>query len=140
MDSQCGGTASDEDEDTLHEWEDADKHSHTVPTEVYNALQAPFRGQSNFGTQHKYLLSLFHDTPEFSQTLDTEKTCKRNVRTILTCKYDSTVKTNVAFQKINTGKLLNKVISCASVPDDVKLKLTEKSTAENCKEWRRQYI
>ncbi|KAK3282333.1 hypothetical protein CYMTET_9924 [Cymbomonas tetramitiformis] len=92
------------------EWKDSDGKTHEVPQAVFNALKAPYRGQSGFGLQHQYVLSQFFDVAEYKLTLHPEKCCENNVRTSLVCKHDPAVKTNVAYQKINTGKLLNKLV------------------------------
>ena len=129
---------SEMDEETVN-WKDSHGTVHSVPQDVFSALEAPYRGQAGFGSQHKFLLSLFHDIPEYHQTLHPKKTCAQNVRTTLVCKYDETLKTNIAFQKINSGKLLNRVLECEKVPDEDKLKLTKKCTAAHGKKWLEQY-
>ncbi|KAK3258610.1 hypothetical protein CYMTET_32353 [Cymbomonas tetramitiformis] len=121
------------------EWKDSDGKTHEVPQAVFNALKAPYRGQSGFGLQHQYVLSQFFDVAEYKLTLHPEKCCENNVRTSLVCKHDPAVKTNVAYHKINTGKLLNKLVDSARVPDEIKLKLCEKSTAEHANTWRKTY-
>ncbi|KAK3238008.1 hypothetical protein CYMTET_51945 [Cymbomonas tetramitiformis] len=125
--------------ETCFDWKDATCTVHRVPKDVLDALKTPYRGQSNFGMQHKFLLSLFNDVPEYQQTLHPTKNCAQNVRTTLVCKYDETVKTNVAYQKIDSGKLLNKILSCSNVPDEDKVRLTEKCTAAEGKRWRAGY-
>ncbi|KAK3285281.1 hypothetical protein CYMTET_7103 [Cymbomonas tetramitiformis] len=125
--------------ETCYDWKDASCVVHRVPEDILEALKEPFRGQSNFGPQHKFLLSLFNDVPEYHQTLHPKKTCAQNVRSTLVCKYDESVKTNVAFYKISSGKLLNKVLYCKNVPDEAKLRLTEKCTAAEGKKWRATY-
>ena len=66
------------------EWVDKDGKTHEVTTEILHALQEPYRGQAGFGEQHRYLRTLFHDVPEYVVTLQPEKSCKVNVRTVLT--------------------------------------------------------
>ncbi len=83
------------------EWTCPESSTIEVPRPVYEAPTTPLRGQSGFGPHHKYLLSLFHDTPEFKPTLDKEATCKLNVKTILTCRYDSKIKKKVGYGLIN---------------------------------------
>ena len=126
-------------EEETFEWKDANGVSHMVPKVIEDALTAPFRGQSGFGPQHLYVLDQFQDTAEYVVTLDPKKSYAKNVRTLLVCKFDQQLKTNVAFRKINSGKLLNKLIDCKGVPDDVKLKLIEKCCATHAKEWRASY-
>ncbi len=99
-------------EEETFEWKDANGVSHMVPKVIEDALTAPFRGQSGFGPQHLYVLDQFQDTAEYVVTLDPKKSYAKNVRTLLVCKFDQQLKTNVAFRKINSGKLLNKLIDC----------------------------
>ena len=98
-----------------YEWE-----GHEVPKAVYEALIAPYRGQRNFGKSHSYLLSLFTDTAVFVPPSYDVPTVDKNVRTTLTCTFDSNITTTVKANRINSGKLLPKVLASDDVPDEVK--------------------
>ena len=70
--SAAGGSMSlaSNDNETLHDWKDVSTGKVIqVPKDILEALEAPLRGQSNFGKQHTFLLSLFHDVPEYHQNL-----------------------------------------------------------------------
>ncbi len=40
--------------ETCYDWKDASGVVHRVPEDILEALKEPFRGQSNFGPQHKF--------------------------------------------------------------------------------------
>ncbi|KAK3277297.1 hypothetical protein CYMTET_14685 [Cymbomonas tetramitiformis] len=80
----------------------------------------------------------FHDTPIFENTLGTPS-LQKNVKTLLVCKFDSTVKTTLAYHRINSGKLLPRLLACEHVPDDVKIKLCKLSGAKCSVEWMKEF-
>ncbi|KAK3253561.1 hypothetical protein CYMTET_37194 [Cymbomonas tetramitiformis] len=69
----------------------------------------------------------------------TKPTVKDSVRTILTSKYDPAFCTNIAYNRINPGKLLVKVFKNQNVHEDVKLKLATVSKAECAVVFKKQY-
>ena len=81
-----------------------------VPKDVHHSLSQPWRGQK-FGQKLSALMSVFTDTPKLVKTVDGKYSVKVNVRTRVGCVHDSSFHSELAPDKINATKLLEKLLN-----------------------------
>ena len=107
-----------------------------VPNRIGVALNEPLRGQANLGDEAKTLLSLcFDESAHYTPPVVGDPSLEKHVRTKFVCKFDYKFTRDLAYNRINTSKMIPAILNNRNIPEDVKLVVAKRSRAAAAVEW-----
>ncbi|KAJ1446186.1 hypothetical protein M885DRAFT_547440 [Pelagophyceae sp. CCMP2097] len=117
--------------DKLVSWNAAD-----VPESFVEALTTKYRGQ-RWGAHHQFMMDHFFNEEAIYEAPPHGRlpTIKDNVKTRLVCRFDDSLKAELAYGAINPGKFVKRIFESSEVPEAEKQILSKKVKTAHSRKW-----